>query len=165
MSSSIRREIARLVFSQRWAALASIDDGQPLASMVAYAAEPGLEGLLLFLSGLSQHTRNLVADGRASLVVSAPDTGVGDPQTLPRVTLNGRALVIARHDPLFDEAAARYVARFPDSAMRFGLGDFLLFRFAVADARYVGGFARAISLSGDDLREAARDEESAPRVS
>jgi len=159
MSSSIRREIARLVFSERWAALASIDAGRPLASMVAYAAEPGLEGLLLFLSGLSQHTRNLATDGLASLVVSAPDTGEGDPQTLPRVSLNGRALVVARNDPAFDAAAARYVARFPAAASRFGLGDFLLFRFVVDDARYVGGFARAVSLSGDDLREAARDEQ------
>lgn len=162
MSSSIRREIARLVFAERWAALATFDGEHPLASMVAYAAEPGLDGLLLLLSGLSQHTRNLVADGRSSLAVSAPDTGQGDPQTLPRVTLNGRAVVVARGDDQFGEAAARYVARFPAAAPRFDLGDFLLLRFVIDNARYVGGFARAVSLSGDELREAARDEQAHP---
>jgi hypothetical protein len=162
MSSAIRREIARLVLGQRWAAVATLDDGHPLASMVAYAVEPGLEGLLFFLSGLSRHTRNLVADGRASLAISAQDTGEGDPQTLPRVTLNGLAEVLARTDPRFAGAAACYVARFPAAASRFDLGDFLLFRFLVTDARYVGGFARAVSLTGDELREAARDEASPP---
>lgn len=156
MANAVRLEIARLVLRQRWGALATLDGGAPLASMVAYASEADLSGLLLFLSGLSVHTQNLLADPRASLAVSEPDSGAGDPQTLPRVSLQGIAAVIDRERPEFGPAWGRYVERFPDAAPRLGLGDFLLFRLTVAEARYVGGFARATRLTGEDLREAAR---------
>ena len=87
MASSIQIEIARLVLSKRWGALATLNDGAPLASMVAYAPEPEIAGILMFLSGLSAHTRNLLDDPRCSLVVTEADPGKGDPQTLPRVSL------------------------------------------------------------------------------
>jgi putative heme iron utilization protein len=156
MTSAVRLEIARLVLDQRWAALATLHQGLPLASMVAYASEPGLEGLLFFVSELALHTRNLLEEPRASLAITAPDTGEGDPQLLPRVTLGGRAEPVERETDAFAQAGARYLAHFPDAAPRFGLSDFLMFRFVVSDARYVGGFARAVTLTGEQLREAAR---------
>jgi len=157
MSSSVHLEIARLVLNQRWAALATVDEGAPLASMVAYATEPGLGGLLLFLSQLSAHTRHLLASDRASIAVTQPDTGEGDPQLLPRVSLQGRVTPIARDDEGFALAGARYVRRFPDAMMRFQLPDFVLFRFVPEEGRYVGGFARATTISGADLQAAARE--------
>jgi len=156
MPSSLDLEIARLVLARRWGAIATLNDGAPLASMVAYASEPGLDGLLLFLSGLSLHTRNLAADPRASLVVGDPDPGSDDPQTLPRVSLQGRVTEISREARGFPAAWARYVARFPEAAPRLELGDFVLLRLVVEEARYVGGFARAVTLGGDRLREAGR---------
>jgi putative heme iron utilization protein len=156
MTSAVRLEIARLVLDQRWAALATLDEGLPLASMVAYASEPGLEGVLIFVSQLAVHTRNLLTEPRASLAITTPDTGDGDPQLLPRVTLRGRAEPLDRGTDAFAHAGARYLAQFPDAAPRFALPDFVLFRFIVSDVRYVGGFARAVSLSGEELREAAR---------
>lgn len=156
MVSSLHLEIARLVLAQRWGAVATLNDGALLASMVAYAPEPGLAGLLLFLSGLSLHTRNLASDPRTSLVVTQPDSGIGDPQTLPRVSLQGRVTEIPRDAREFDAAWGCYVARFPEAAPCLGLGDFVLLRLVVDEARYVGGFARAVTLSGDALREAGR---------
>jgi hypothetical protein len=155
MPSSVQLDIARLVLSQRWAAVATVADGAPLASMVAYAVEPGLEGMLLFLSQLSAHTRHLLADGRASIAVTQPDTGEGDPQLLPRVSLQGTVTPIARDEEAFATAGARYVQKFPDAMMRFQLPDFVLFRFVPDEGRYVGGFARATTVSGEDLRAAA----------
>jgi putative heme iron utilization protein len=155
MASDTAREVARLIAGQRWGTLATLDDGAPLASMVAYAIEPGMSGLLFFLSGLSAHTRNLLADPRASLAVGEPDRGEGDPQTLPRVSLQGQALPIERDDPAFESAWSSYVARFPDAAPRLELADFVLFRFRFEDARYVGGFARAARLEGREIAEAA----------
>lgn len=156
MVSSLHLEVARLVLSQRWAALATLNDGAPLASMVAYAPEPEMTGLLLFLSGLSLHTRNLMADARTSLVVGRPDPGTGDPQTLPRVSLQGRVREIPREAPEFGTAWGHYLARFPEAAPRLDLGDFVLLRLVVDEARYVGGFGRAATLAGDELREAGR---------
>ena len=155
--SAIQREVVALVTAQRWAAVGSIHDGQPLVSMIAYATEPGLDGLLIFISQMAAHTRALLEDPRCSLAITAPDTGEGDPQLLQRVTLNGTAMAIARDDVAFQEAAERYVARFPDAAMRFQLGDFVLMRIVFDSARYVGGFARASTFTGDQLRSTARE--------
>ena len=156
MPSAVHLEATKLLLEQRWAALATLHEGAPVASMVAYAVEPGLEGLLLFLSGLSAHTGDLLADPRASLAVSSPDTGAGDPQRLPRLGVQGRVTPLDRGSEEFARAGARYVERFPDAMPRFGLADFVLFRFVPEEARYVGGFARATSLTRDDLRESAR---------
>jgi putative heme iron utilization protein len=154
--SAIQREVVGLINAQRWAAFGSVDDGQPLVSMIAYAVEPGLDGLLIFISQLAAHTRALLEDARCAVAITAPDTGEGDPQLLPRVSLTGHARVIPRGDTAFDAAAARYVERFPDAAPRFQLGDFVLMRVSVDNARYVGGFARAASFTGDQIRSTAR---------
>ena len=149
--SAISREAATLVRTQRWAALATSDAGEPLASMVAYAVEPSGRALLFHVSQLAQHTRNLLEHSRCSLAISEPDISEGDPQRLQRVTLTGTASVL--HPSAGDhlDAAEAYVERFPDAQMRFELGDFLLFRFVPGDARYVGGFARAARFSWGEI--------------
>jgi putative heme iron utilization protein len=154
--SAIQRDVVSLVQAQRWAALCTVHHGNPLASMVAYAIEPDLNPLL-FISDLAAHTRALIDEPRCSLAVTAPDTGEGDPQLLPRVSLQCTATPIDRDAEDFDVTGARYVQRFPDALMRFQLGDFRLFRLTIDDARYVGGFARASSITGEQLREAARE--------
>ena len=137
--SAISREAATLIRAQRWAALATLHEAEPLASMVAYSVDA--DGALLFhISQLAQHTRDLVEHPRCSLVIGEPDALEGDPQRLQRVTLTGAASVIRRTD-------AAYLA----AQMRFELGDFLLFRFTPEEARYVGGFARAARFSWNDI--------------
>lgn len=54
--SAISREAASLIRTERGAALATLDEGWPLASMVAYVLEEEHCGLLFFLRQLSQHT-------------------------------------------------------------------------------------------------------------
>ena len=154
--SANERDAAALVLENRWAALATIVDGAPLASMVAYAPEPGLASLVMHLCGLAAHTGALLREPRASLVISAPDPGAGDPQTIPRITLQGHAFPVERDAAEFEGAWRVYVERFPDAAPRLDLGDFVLFRFVPGEARFVGGFARAVTLDADRLRGAAR---------
>jgi putative heme iron utilization protein len=151
--SAISREAATLIRAQRWAALATSDSGEPLASMVAYAIEPSGAALLFHVSQLAQHTRNLLEHSRCSLVISEQDTSEGDPQRLQRITVAGTASVLHRNDEDYLGAAEAYIERFPDAQMRFELGDFLLFRFMPDDARYVGGFARAARFSWRDIVE------------
>ena len=123
--------------------------------MVAYAAEPDLSSLLLFLSGLSEHTRNLISEPRVSLVISETDSGEGDPQTLARLTVKGTAEKVERSAPDFEDVWRTYVARLPDAAPRIVLGDFSLFRVVVATAHYVGGFAQAGTIPVERLSAAA----------
>ena len=147
MATDFELDAARLFLTRRWAALATIEDGAPLATMVAYAPEARLESVLLLLSELAQHTRNVLADPRVSLVVSDPDGGDGDPQLLPRATLVGDARTIARDTDEFTAAKTLYLSCFPDAEMRFELTDFHLFRLVPSAVRYVGGFARAASIA------------------
>ena len=151
--SAISREAAALVRTQRWAALATVDAGEPLASMVAYTIDAGGGALLFHLSQLAQHTHNLIEHARCSLAISEPDTLEGDPQRLDRITLVGAAAVLERSNEEYGAAAEAYLARFPDAQMRFELGDFLLFRFRPDTARYVGGFARAARFAWAEIVE------------
>jgi putative heme iron utilization protein len=147
--------IAALLRSARHAALGTLDGAAPFVSMVAYAPEPDLAGYLLHLSGLSAHTRHLRADPRASLLVCERDDGREDVQTLARITVTGAAQHIPRGSVGHGDARERYLARLPASAMLFDFPDFELFRLVADGARYVGGFARAYTLTVEHLRKAA----------
>lgn len=151
MEREDERLLAELLRGQRWGALATAAADGPLASMVAFVAEPGCSGLLLHLSRLAAHTRNLLADPRVSLVIGAPDGGEGDPQTLPRVTLSGTVEIVERDAADYATARARYLQRLPGAEPRFGFGDFGLFRLRPREARYVGGFGRAWTLGPASL--------------
>ena len=132
-------EARRLLRRGRAGTLATVlgrDDGWPYAAMTAFAPDQDAAPLFL-LSTLSDHTRNLADDGRASFLV-AEVAGRRNPQTGPRLTLQGRIR------PAKDAAAARrYLARHPDAERYAGFGDFGFYRMKVEKAHYVGGFARA----------------------
>jgi putative heme iron utilization protein len=148
--SAVAREAAVLIRTHRWAALATLDAGEPEASMVAYACAPD-GALLLFLSHLARHTRHLIEHPQAALAVSEPDHHQADPQLLRRATLRGKASVMGRESAEFASCAAEYVARFPDAGPRLGLGDFRLFKFVPEEVRYVGGFARAAQFTWAEI--------------
>lgn len=120
------------------AALATLmADGSPYASLVTVTLDHDLAPILL-LSGLSDHTRNLAADARVSLLFDGT-AGLVNPQTGPRVTLTGRAR------PSDDKRlAARFLARHPGAALYAGFGDFAFWRVAPERAHFVGGFGRAV---------------------
>jgi hypothetical protein len=147
-------EAARaLVASQRQGALATVSsDGTPLSTWVAFA-DDGQGRPLLLVSGLSEHTRNLRERPRASVLIVAEDAGPGGPMDRPRVTLSGQVVFLAP-----DEAAAardRFVCLNPDAAQYAALPDFSPARLEVETVRFVGGFARAASLSLEDYRASA----------
>ena len=145
---------ARLLAASRWAALAVVVDGAPVAAMTSYAIAPDGAALYVHLSQMALHTRALLTEPRAALVVSAPDTGDGDPQTLPRLSLSGVALALVPGTPEYAAGQAAYVGRFPAAEERFALADFVLFRFEPSEARWVGGFAQALRMTGAQLAEA-----------
>jgi putative heme iron utilization protein len=118
------------------ATLATQQGGQPFASLVTPATAPDLT-ILLWLSTLSEHTRQLAREPRCALLVQGDAAGA-NPQTAPRLTITGLASSIA------DEALkARWLARHPYAALYAGFADFALWRITPAGALWVGGFARA----------------------
>jgi hypothetical protein len=111
--------------------------GHPFASIMPYAIDPHGCPLLL-ISTMAMHTQNLLADGRASLLVVQPDWA-GDPLAAGRVTLMGDA----RPLPAEDRAAARaaYLARHDNARYWVDFDDFGFWRLEVTDVYFVGGFA------------------------
>jgi putative heme iron utilization protein len=112
-------------------------EGWPAAALVTVAASADASPILL-LSTLSHHTRNLMADDRAALLIDATE-GFGNPQAGPRVTLVGR--VRRDDDPALRR---RFLARHPAAQVYAGFGDFAVYRMNVERLHSVGGFARAI---------------------
>lgn len=152
-----RWALAALITGQRQAALGTLADGAPFVSMVLYAldgAGTGQTSLLIHVSRLSPHTGQLLADPRASLMIAQPDTGEGDPQALPRVTVQTLASALRPEDSGYEQAKASYIARLPQSAFLFSFPDFTLFRLVPSEARYIGGFAKAFALSAAQFQQA-----------
>jgi len=148
--------VATLIRSQRVAALGTLRDNNPFVSMVTYTAEPDFGGLLLHLSQLAAHTKQLLAAPQSSLLICEPDDGRDDVQTLARITLAGAAAPIPAASAAHAAARACYLARLPAAVMLFDFPDFALFRFVPSEARYVGGFARIYTLTPAQLRQAAK---------
>jgi putative heme iron utilization protein len=156
METADRQRLTELLRRQRWAALASVRDGEPLASWVAFTAEADFGGFILHLSKLALHTRYLLTEPRASLTVSEPDTGTDNPQELARISIQGSVTNLTRGTPEFTRAKDAYLARLPFAESWFDFADFLLLRLAPEHARYVPGLGRVHRLGPVDLRTAAR---------
>jgi putative heme iron utilization protein len=143
----------RLMRLARTGALATIEDagGGPLATLVGVASD--FDGAPLFLmSTLSRHTRNVARDQRASLLLAGAHER-GDPLNQPRVTLSGRIEACAK-----PEARARYLGRNPKAGLYAGFADFALFRLAIEDVHFNGGFGRAGPLAPSDVLASRRGE-------
>jgi hypothetical protein len=155
MDPDQRVALAALLRSQRTAALGTLRDGAPFVSLVAYAPAPDLSLFWLHLSGLAVHTRALLADPRAGLLIAEADQG-GDPQQLARVSIQAEAAALPKDSPDYPAAKALYLAAFPEAAQNFALGDFDLYRLRPILARYVAGFGQIFNLSAADFRAAGQ---------
>ncbi len=142
--SAIVWQARTLLRAARSATLATAEDGQPYAALVTPAPAPDLS-LLMLLSGLSAHTRQLGRNGQCALMVMGEATGA-NPQTAPRLTVTGVAEL--EPDPALK---ARWVARHPYAAFYADLGDFRLMRLRLAAGQFIGGFASAHRLTAADL--------------
>jgi putative heme iron utilization protein len=126
--------------------------GFPYASLVAHACDERGRPLFL-LSALAEHTKNLAACDRASLLVV--EEGATSIVTAPRVTMIGtcRRVDASEHDAV----RARYVAVHPESASWFAdhLHDYSLYRLEPKELRVIIGFGR-LSWLTPDVYESAR---------
>ena len=120
--------------------------------MVLFSAPPDLSGLDIHVSRLAQHTRGLLDSGRVGLMIAEPDRESRNPQTMARLSLQGMAEVLPPDHPAYPEAREAYLRKFPNTALNFQLGDFLLIRITVQTARLVTGFGKIFDLTGDELK-------------
>jgi heme iron utilization protein len=158
MDEQSRQALLRLIREQRTAALGTFFHGSPLVSMVLYSAAPELSSLDIHVSRLAQHTRGLLEDARVGLMIAEPDRESRNPQTLARLSIQGEAAPVLPDDPEYHAARTAYLLKFPNTALNFDLGDFLLVRIFPRTARLVTGFGKIFDLEADDLRCLADSE-------
>ena len=155
MDTETLQILSRLIATGRVSSLGTLRNGAPFVSMVLYAPSSDYSSFLLHVSRLAVHTKDILADPRVSLMICEADLTGGDPQTLPRVTLQGEAGEIQKSTPEYQAARALYLARFPASEVTFGLGDFGLFSVRPHSGRFVAGFAQAYNITVEDLKRAS----------
>lgn len=119
-------------------------DGAPYASLVLTAAAHDGSPILL-ISGLAEHTKNIVADPRVSLLFDGT-AGYDDPLTGPRVSVLGRA--VATDSAILRD---RYLARHPAAAAYAGFADFAFYAVEIERAHLVAGFGRIDWITADEL--------------
>lgn len=109
--------------------------GFPFGSVVPYCLDAHGHPLIL-ISRIAQHTHNLKADGRCSLLVG--ERGAEDVQAAGRLTLLATAAPLEPAD--IDSAAQLYYRYFPESRDYHRAHDFDFWRLEPVRWRYIGGF-------------------------
>jgi putative heme iron utilization protein len=153
----LNRDLRALLHTQRVAALGTLgEDGLPFVSMVPYALEPLGACVVIHVSGLAAHTRNLQATPQVSLLVMQAEVANEPVHALPRVTLIGQATVLERSSLAWSDSRIAYLTRFPDAEPMTQLGDFMFVAIHLAGARQVAGFGAARSLDTETIQSVLR---------
>jgi len=128
-------------------------DGAPFGSVAPFGVDGDGHPTLL-ISRLAVHTQNVLADPRASLLVTQPGW-TEDPLAGARATLVGRVALV----PDAARAAVRedYLARHERARYWVDFGDFAFYRLTVEELYYVAGFGAMGWVDVAAYRAAAAD--------
>jgi putative heme iron utilization protein len=127
--------------------------GHPFVSVAPYGLDASGRPTLL-LSTLAMHTQHLVADPRASLLVTDPGA-TADVLAAARVTLLGSLARVTGPD--LGPVRTDYLARHETARGWVDFEDFAFHRFEVDDCYFVGGFGVMGWVPAADYRGAAPD--------
>ncbi|MDP7701720.1 HugZ family protein [Mycobacterium sp. TY815] len=128
-------------------------DGGPWASLVAYGLLGGTP--VLCVSDLAEHGRNLAGDPRASMSIVSVSVD-DDPLAGSRVTLAGMVAPPAAAE--LDAARQAYLNAVPGAQSYLDFSDFTLWLLKVQRVRWVGGYGRMASVTGEEYDAAAPDQ-------
>jgi hypothetical protein len=131
-------EARRLLRSHRYGALSTQSkkfDGYPFGSITPYLVDHD-GSLLILISGLAEHTKNIGYDPRVSLITHN--------QHDPQIQTQGRVTVLGNAEAEADRTAAglHYLRHFPESEHLLMMQDFVFYRIHPVAIRYIGGFGR-----------------------
>jgi hypothetical protein len=122
--------------------------GFPYATVLPFVLDERHRPVFL-ISALAEHTKNLLADPRASLVVYTREQQ--NVLTGARMTLIGDAERIDASDQFI----ARYLRYQPDATDYLALADFAFFRFVPRRLRAIAGFGAMGWIEGESFEQAA----------
>lgn len=131
-------EARKMLRAHRYGALSTLSkkfDGFPFGSITPYLVDHD-GSLIILISGLAEHTKNILHDPRVSLITH--DQRDAQIQTQGRITLLGNAELITDKDTI----GARYLRYFPEAESYFAMHDFAFYRIKPIAIRYIGGFGK-----------------------
>lgn len=135
--SDLGNEARRFLRAQQNGVLSTISlrlEGYPFGSVCPYISDHSGCPVVL-ISTLAEHTRNLAADPRCSLIVQPFSE---DMQETGRLTLIGDAIQLSDKTGL----GPRYLRRFPQAETYFQMHDFRFYRLLPRRIRYIAGFGK-----------------------
>lgn len=145
LTSGIGASVRQIIRKSDRAILGTADRNEnswPYTSLALVTCDLDASPLLL-LSDIAEHTQNIAADNRVSLLLD--DTaGLAEPLTGSRATIMGRA---EKSDD--DRLMARYLRHHPSTEMFAGFGDFNIYKIEIIRAHLVAGFGKAKWVEAD----------------
>lgn len=139
------RAARQMLRAHRYGALCTLSkkfNGHPFGSIVPYLVDHD-GSLLILISTLAEHTRNILHDPRVSLVTHSQDN--------PDIQSQGRITVVGEAQPVPDklQTGKRYLHYFPEAQNLFAMGDFSFYRIVPQTLRYIGGFGKIHWVAAD----------------
>lgn len=140
------REARQLLRAHRYGALCTLSKkfgGHPFGSITPYLVDHD-GSMLILISTLAEHTRNILADPRVSLITHSQDN--------PHIQAQGRATVVgeARIVAEREQTGRRYLRYFPEARSYFAMHDFSFYRIVPQAVRYIGGFGNIHWVKAED---------------
>src|SRR5450631_1209634 len=134
--TSTAREARQLLRAHRYGALCTLSkkfDGYPFGSITPYMVDHD-GSLLILISTLAEHTKNILHDPRVSLITHNQES--------PRIQAQGRVTVLGSAIRVEDREGTglRYLRYFPEAQTYFSMHDFSFYRIVPEVIRYIGGF-------------------------
>ncbi|MDI1309886.1 MAG: DUF2470 domain-containing protein [Methylotenera sp.] len=153
---TLAKEALQFLRSTRSGILSTLSakfSGYPFGSVAPFVLDHSGQPIIL-ISTIAEHTHNIIANPKVSLLVFAGDE---DMQASGRLTLMGEAKKIDKEDA---DLRARYLRYLPQAASYFEMHDFSFYRIEIAQARYIAGFGKMGWISGDAMQSAELTENS-----
>ena len=132
------RAARQLLRAHRYGVLSTLSEkfnGHPFGSIMSYLVDHD-GSLLILLSTLAEHTRNIRHDARVSLITHS--------QNDLNIQSQGRVTVVGVVQPAGDNPrlAVRYLRYFPEAETYLTMRDFSFYRIVPQTLRYIGGFGK-----------------------
>ncbi|MGH1428543.1 MAG: HugZ family protein [Arenicella sp.] len=149
MKKEIEQKVSSLIENQQSLLLSTIDNqhnSQTYSSYAPYFCDVKEGAFYVLLSGLAEHTQNLIDQPRASMLI------IEDESKSEQIFARVRVQYEIRAEMVLDVEIQRQV--FHKMKERFGevvdvlqsLSDFNVFRLSPIKGRYIEGFGKAISI-------------------
>ncbi len=153
IESNLPQEVIDFRSNFKSVVLATVSsEGAPDASYTPFILDDN-GNILIFVSELAQHTKNLINSPQVSLLWIADEEHSRNLFARRRLTLQCDAWKLQNGTAQWDDALTRMQQTHGKTieVLR-SLPDFHLFSLEASHGNYVRGFARAFSASGDELR-------------